>query len=742
MSTLSSRLNSVSTECKLYLLSGLALHLFEGNHHDRLISLFENQEWIYERIKNGSGSSKEFIDDLSLTWGKVLLPIVQGETKNKPLSDALGICIRLALIRSSLNSRTGMIPPDLIVQAAKTHLWSQQFTLEVIETISSWQQRVSLYLQLLRENCFDKANKKHAVSLALHSVQLADSVYRPFPSDQKYQINWTVALAQVLEYLDEDKRNEILEGSLQKIYDNSYNKASTNVRIVSALIPLLNDNGLNKAIQHALEQIHQIENESEFSYAIVALSPFISKSDLQDFFIKCLEMKISVSRSEAMTSLAAHLTQEQIHNILSVVFKLDDEASITDALGALAPYIQEDLIDTCIRMALSFKENSFQVKLLTSMIPRLEDHNLVRVLEIILITLFKVDNFYRVKGLLIFLMRQSPHLPSNIQADLVEKLLNVILRIKNIPRRIELLVEILPFIDELLQTVDLDLELDKVFAYYPDYWKEDQDCPSELQGVGEDYGRNERLSLLTILLPHISQEKRSQIAAYIFREISALNLDHLRSDRIMALIPHMSKDQLVACVDSAFADDLRREKILSTLAPFLEVNTLKDVISRCTLFLDDEKYQSRAITALEQSVQDKRDKDVERRRSMRELASKTIEDVSHRLRKGTDFYEPKFDQEYLEELTMLNNNPILTAANGFASSLLKRDKQSSKPFQIWVRQQLSEVLFKSTHVERKVILLFIEAISHIMTNQERSNTISSIQDICEDWTWPSYPNVV
>jgi hypothetical protein len=379
-----------------YLWDYLTHHLVEAGRIGELKNLFSTQDWMRMRVVHDDYCYDGYLTDLhralEYTYQTTLRQV---DEDTVPI--AFADYMRYLLICTSVNSLAMNYPPKLVGQLVRTKTWTVERGLSIAEKIPEPYRRLEMYLALLatktlNERQFYAAQEKALrtvtelpfteesvavfeelapylqTDLLLNSVEIANTI-----SDELLQITMLQAIAKQLE---NQHRTSVAKLALDRtlIIEIPHIKSSG----LTFLAPVLSGSLLEKAIEAAREM-----KQREGSWALLSLSQYIPNKEegnklLEDAFmavsghysgsdfvraialcasrlenetlIFALQMaQVSHNKAVLLNALrwvSPYLTDENSWGIaLDMVLELEQERDRGIALGILATYIPENLVN-------------------------------------------------------------------------------------------------------------------------------------------------------------------------------------------------------------------------------------------------------------------------------------------------------------------------------------------------------------------------------------------------------------
>lgn len=134
--------------CDDYGLENLAVHLLAAGHFERLGALI-GPGWMQERVSRAAGRYSGFVEDVTAAWQPARKAALAQIEQRDDGWDGLARCLRLALVRSSVNSLSSSVPPDLVVMAVECGVWPVERAVDVALHAADPADRVRLCLAVL-----------------------------------------------------------------------------------------------------------------------------------------------------------------------------------------------------------------------------------------------------------------------------------------------------------------------------------------------------------------------------------------------------------------------------------------------------------------------------------------------------------------------------------------------------------------------------------------------------------------
>jgi len=372
MSDLRGRLAALDAERRRYTLETLASHLVEAGRTDRLHSLFDDAQWLHARYE-GSGSVYDgYVLDLDFAW------------EDAQDDDAFARCFRYALIRSSLNSLSGSLPPELVIRIVETGLWPTERALSVSAQVPEPERRARLLALLQRSgklNDLQEARVRGVALAALAEIEEDDDLVAALrewvplldESDAVEVLNLAervsdgsraLALAQAAALSRGSERDAIITRALVEV---SEVLEFDQPEVYGTLAPFLGGELADRAVAQA--RALRDENGAEALAKLAAGLPDGSHDDLFEESLRRLEKADDKNRAYALRVIESFpVTQRPAlaASALELARRLppiDREYDIPQivALSLAAPYLDERRAEEALALARDFPRIDYLV---------------------------------------------------------------------------------------------------------------------------------------------------------------------------------------------------------------------------------------------------------------------------------------------------------------------------------------------------------------------------------------------
>ena len=291
MSSLRERLAALDPERRRYTLDTLISHLVNGDQRERVHTLFANRDWLDVRYQDSGNIYDDYITDLEMAWDRTSLPAAFHEVEQGALNTEYAWCFRYALIRCSLNSLSGTLPPEIVIRAVETGLWPTERALSVAARVPKPERRTQLLALLMRSgklNDLEEAKVRRVVLAAIRTIEQ--------PHDQ------AAAMKEWAPLLDQSDAAELLELA-NGISDGSRSLA------LAALVPLTTQDRRREVIERTLAQASKVlSHDQPRVYEILA--PYLA-GDLIERAVDRARALEPQYAAVALAKLGRHLANPQ-----------------------------------------------------------------------------------------------------------------------------------------------------------------------------------------------------------------------------------------------------------------------------------------------------------------------------------------------------------------------------------------------------------------------------------------------
>ena len=291
MPSLKERLAAFDPERRRYTLDTLIPHLVSGDQRERVHALFANRDWLDVRYEDSGNIYDDYITDLEMAWDQTSLPAALQEVEQGILNTEYAWCFRYALIRCSLNSLAGTLPPEILIRAVETGLWPAERALSVAARVPEPERRTQLFALLMRSgklNDLEEAKVRRAVLAAIPTIEE--------PDDQ------AAAMREWAPLLDQSDAAELL-GLANRISDGSRSLA------LAALVPLTTPDYRREVIERILAQLSKVLTHDQ-PKVYEMLAPYL-ETDLVERVVDKARALTPQYAAVALAKLGRHLANPQ-----------------------------------------------------------------------------------------------------------------------------------------------------------------------------------------------------------------------------------------------------------------------------------------------------------------------------------------------------------------------------------------------------------------------------------------------
>ncbi len=346
-----------------YLYDHLAYHLLGAERHDDLHALFADQRWLEKRVEQDKYAYSGYIADVMLAWEQVAHPQALAQIEAGGPVTALTDCVRLALIRTSVNSLAANYVPEMVARAVELGVWGIERALSIAERVPDPEARMKMYVAILGTRKLNEQQRQEAAQQALDAARNI--------RDEGYRVR---ALAALVPHLQGQQRQLALDHALTAVLN--IRREEYRAFALAALAPHLQGPQLDDALRAA----QNIRREHDRAFVLATLAPHLQGPQLDDALRVALNIRRESTRTEALAALAPRLQgpqrQQALDDALRAAQYIEDEDDHARALGALAPHLQgpqrQQALDDALCAAQNIRDEDARARALAKLAPHLQ----------------------------------------------------------------------------------------------------------------------------------------------------------------------------------------------------------------------------------------------------------------------------------------------------------------------------------------------------------------------------------
>jgi hypothetical protein len=545
----------------------LASHLVQAAQQEELHTLLaiettdRRNAWF--NAKNSKGDTLGFLADVALAW-----KIAEQEFTTSQSTQSIVLQSRYALITSSINSLSGNLPTELVIELLKKDsanglayfqqlLSSQEIDLQILSKLEPQAlnpQLVQKLLQVIEEISSKSYQTQVKCALAQFFKEELLDIFEKVKKEIKNEEDRNQALRILLPYLSLEqlsKALEVTEGISDKfvqaetlsmlpqyfqqsreLFINVLERAKTfygqyRADILIGLAPYLPQDLLPKALEIALDDPRANEYSRTRSLSGLATAPKLN-ADLVEKIQKAAEAFQQNFQTLVLSALAPHLPLDQLDNILERVQALEDESDKSEALSALAPHLPLEQLEKILEKVEAFENESDKSEALSALAPHLPLEQLEKILE-------KVEAFKDESHKSQVLSALIPHLP----LEQLEKILEKVEAFEGEDFKALTLVKLATTADltaDLIENIQQQIEAfqnkdnkTQVLSFLAMHLPSDQlhKILQQVQAIDDDYYQTKTLRHLLAQLPSEQLHKVLQ-KVELSKEIQAIDYEYYK----------------------------------------------------------------------------------------------------------------------------------------------------------------------------------------------------------------------
>lgn len=363
------RLKTSEAERYSYTLDTLVAHLSASAQYARLHKLFESDIWFQARYAGSNHLYEDYIADLMVAWERHAHQIALQQLDDAEDCKALVDCVRYALIRTSFNSISQKIVPELLQSAIEHGIWTVQRALDALNLLRHPSEKVEPLLAIFKADRFDAATQRAAelevqnmVTLLFdkreYSIeevheQIAElclfvKSYIPLGFMLAVQLGKNGELhdetlpSKLASKMKRTERRELIGHVFNSLFEISY--PSTRATILLTIFEFLSPRQKRTVIRK-LEEVAKTLTSASHVDSYVALLPHLSPADrlpiVQHFLHLITEETNSWVIADALIAIAEYLDLEQLEEGLVLTESIDNIREALKARRALLKHMSQ-----------------------------------------------------------------------------------------------------------------------------------------------------------------------------------------------------------------------------------------------------------------------------------------------------------------------------------------------------------------------------------------------------------------
>ena len=582
-----------------YLYDHLAYHLDQlvgedSETADELNELFANPSWLHTRVAQSNYRYDGFIADLDTTWRYAQTRAdIQIETSVDP--SALADCVRLALIRCTINSLAASYVPELVGYAVKNQIWPLERALSIAFRVPDAPDRAAIWLGLLQTGALPTSNIQEA---AQHCLTAAS------------QINSQSERAEILANLVPHLPDDLVEQAL--VLAIAFSEEALKSRSIEVLAPRLSQ----ESLQQALIEASALNHEGFRAEVLARILPLLSRQQLNEGIAAVQASHNEANRHSAVRSIGNSRLHGTTDSTLGEKTHTIDKVNASPSgFEAQTQEIAQDTsqfhrLDTsrALSVALEIWDNTYRAEVLARLAYRLTGGLRDKALREALAAALAIPyNWYRANALAMLV----PQLEGEDRQSALEEALSSALGIRERWLKGEALASLGPYLSKELLERSLQ----------------------SLVGVRDDFFVAKALVALS---PFLSSEDEERVLQHSVDAIMRIQGSRDQSIALAGLPPEMSRKMLGAAVTKGLVEaaitssksyqmpvvvaehhELREHELvrrlegvcrsgsgayraeqLEILAPYLPTESMLEQATQAAIEIRNERYRSVALTAL------------------------------------------------------------------------------------------------------------------------------------------------
>ncbi|MUG94126.1 NACHT domain-containing protein [Scytonema sp. UIC 10036] len=614
-------------ECDRYGLQYLTIHLedmaalenppikakkYIEQLHQLLATEFNGSNAWFD-AKNSIGDTLGFVADVARAWR-----IAEKEFTTSQSSQSIVLQCRYALITSSINSWSGNLPTELVIELVKKDLAkglpyfrqllsNQQIDLQILSQLKPQALELKLVEKLLQV--------VEQISTKSYQAEIKSALAKYLPQEELLEILETIksieneenrnqALRMLLPYLSLEQFSKALE--VAKGISNQFDQSQTltmlpqyfqqsrellvnvlersktfhgqyRADIVMGLARYLPEDLLPQALEIALDVHDPVANEYSRSRALSGLATAPSLSiDLVEKIQRATAAFQQNHQTLVLSALLPHLPSDQLDKILEKVHALKDESYKCEVLCTLASCLPSEQLHQILQEVQAFQDEFYKCEVLCTLASCLPSEQLHQILQEA-----QTFNYESHKSQLFSAI--APHLPSNQLYEILQEVQDLknefdrVLALKGIATTPNLTVNLIRNIQQQAEAFQNQDNKYQVLSSIATSLSSEQISKilQEAQAIEDDYYQTKTIRYLLAQLPSEQLLKVIQ-EVELLKEIQAIDYEYYQ---------HLTLDEFTSCLPSnQVYEILQRVKDLEN--EFDKVLALKGIATTPNLTVD------------------------------------------------------------------------------------------------------------------------------------------------------------
>ncbi|MDM0030057.1 hypothetical protein [Variovorax saccharolyticus] len=332
------------TRCEDYGLRNLAVHLEHGHQSHRLRELID-EAWMHARVERDGYRYNGFLRDVAIAWQQAKAQCLR-DPDASAADGALSACMRLALIRASVDALSERYHPALLRRAIEIRLWPLERSLSVISQYRDPAVHADLLVAILasEQDSLPSDTRQRILDEAL-------AASRNIPGDQARRIALSALHAhlrgqQFQDVLRELGSQPIPMAATRDAQDMGSEASREEIESIRRL-----DMDYDAYLHGRNAVLHEEQRLDDRRVERISLVAHrIHDSAIEDALAITREVGDAATRAVALSALAPRLNACQLEQAL-VAQPFRDDQAIAEALNSLASGVSEPARPAVVSMA-------------------------------------------------------------------------------------------------------------------------------------------------------------------------------------------------------------------------------------------------------------------------------------------------------------------------------------------------------------------------------------------------------
>lgn len=277
-----------------YLYEYLVYHLIFSQRDEAMLQLFRDEQWMGARYTQDGFTYVGYIADLILAWKHLATQVIEHDSVQ-----TMADCIRLAMLRTSINTLSSNYIPEVVAQAVRLGIWTAEQGLQIASNIPDPIQRANLFTLLVKTGCLSQNDCHWAKQRALEAIPtINNSLY------------WAKRLSELAPLLDSGLIMKALEIAVNAEDDEYGNRNDA----IEAIVGCLPSEGVSAGIKASLSVDVFYHQDLARAAILAQIAPKVSASTRQEYLDAIETLSNEGAKQYALDALNEETRAKQLED--------------------------------------------------------------------------------------------------------------------------------------------------------------------------------------------------------------------------------------------------------------------------------------------------------------------------------------------------------------------------------------------------------------------------------------------